>query len=128
MKMTIKTNADVYNLNTEFIEIHYLNEYGKDVFKKIYFSDGVSVVYITNPSKGGLHIKPKNFNILNAVKLNMCDIAYRTQCKNIQYSKTSNMKVERNFVSTLFVILDDHDYDLVMDHLASQLIKKETVL
>lgn len=125
MKLHIKENARVHTLNTEFVEICYLNEHNVDEFKKIYFSDKTPMVFIANSSGNTMRILPEDFKGFCNIKHATCDIAYTTRRKTVQYSKTSNMEVERNFVSRLYILLDDHVYYLIADYLASQLLKYE---
>ena len=132
MKLNIKENARINTLNDEFVEIGYLNEQNVDEAKKIYFSDKTPMVYIVNSSDIFMRILPEDFKVFRNVKRVTCDIAYTTRRRTIQYSKTSSVEVERNFVSRLYIRLDDPVYYLVADYLASKLLKnekeKETVL
>ena len=132
MKLNIKENARINTLNDEFVEIGYLNEQNVDEAKKIYFSDKTPMVYIVNSSDAATRIMPEDFKVFNNIKRTTCNIAYTTRRKTVQYSKTSSVEVERNFVSRLFILLDDHIYYLVADYLASKLLKyekeKETAL
>ena len=132
MKLNIKENARIDTLNAEFVEIAYLNEHNVDEVKKIYFSDKIPMVYIVNSSDDAMRILPEDFKVFSNIERATCNIAYTTRRKTIQYSKTSSVEVERNFVSRLFILLDDHVYYLVADYLASKLLKyekeKETVL
>ena len=125
MKLYIKENARINTLNTAFVEIWYTNEHNVDEAKKIYFSDKTPMVFITNSSDMFMRILPEDFKIFSNIKRVTCDIAYTTRRRAIQYSKTSSVEVERNFVSRLFIILDDHNYYLVADYLASKLLKYE---
>ena len=125
MKLYIKENARINTLNTAFVEICYTNEHNVDEVKKIYFSDKTPMVFITNSSDMFMRILPEDFKIFSNIKRVTCDIAYTTRRRAIQYSKTSSVEVERNFVSRLFIILDDHNYYLVADYLASKLLKYE---
>lgn len=108
--MGVEIGARIYKLNTEFVEICYLNENNVDEFKKVYFHDGVtgSRVFVTGPSKEFLQITTDDFTVLADVKLEICDIVY------IPYTMDS----DHSIILKLFIILDDHDYNYIKEKIS----------